>query len=780
MNDKFSDAKIELEVGPGPNTGQYTVKVVRAASGGTPRSAFTLDVDALAYQSRSLENVVLASASRARGAVLPELEKPLRAVGSQLFQALFAGPIGSAFYSSLAVARERGAKLQVVLGITAPELAVMPWEALYDGELGGYLCRKEDLIRRIDAPFTPDPLPVRPPLRILAIAASPRGLLELDVDAEQQNLEKAMARPVSMGQVQLEWETQASWSSVHDRLLQEKWHVLHFIGHGDYDPERDVGRIALVGDDGRAEWVDAISLADLLGEAEPTPRLVVLNSCASGQSGSNDLFSGTAATLVRSGICAVAAMQFSVSDVAAVRFPRGFYAALASGRRVDEAVRSGRIEIIGAGGGTLEWVTPILHVRGEATELFQLVGATPAPTTGEPAGERRDPAPESPDRPETRAAHDGSPRTTPEPPVAPSDVVTPAAPVGDHAERALLTEVWWVRRRIGAVAAVALTVVAIAAVGLFLLVRPTCRGFWCQTSTAVAGLEKSVLYLQTFSSGMIHVPPEADPAGRGYWTEKLTYQSAGCTGWYVSKSAKIVTTASCVDPELGNQAILDGYLRDHKEANLKGQADPKWVVGDMQESEVDVRVQAVQPSGADGATIASPTPVEVVDRKPDYGLALLQLPNTNKETPGLVVAQNDPQVGDNVKSIGFNTNALYGDDRLRMIPPSVKPGQVTGAHQPHGGVMVLEVNTNIVPGMAGGPTVNKDGQVIGVNSPFWADSSYITNTPELRTFLQLHNVDLVQPPGLGWYSLGGIALALGVSAGVAMLFIRHRRSAQVS
>jgi hypothetical protein len=100
MNDKFSDAKIELEVCPGPSTGQYTVKVVRAASGGTPRATFTLDVDALAYQSRSLENVVLASAARARGAVVPALEKPLRAVGSQLFQALFAGPIGSALFQS--------------------------------------------------------------------------------------------------------------------------------------------------------------------------------------------------------------------------------------------------------------------------------------------------------------------------------------------------------------------------------------------------------------------------------------------------------------------------------------------------------------------------------------------------------------------------------------------------------------------------------------------------------------------------------------------------------
>ena len=63
----------------------------------------------------------------------------------------------------------------------------------------------------------------------------------------------------------------------------------------------------------------------------------------------DDLFSGTAAALVRSGIHAVAAMQFAISDGAAVSFARGFYTALARGRRVDEAVRSGRIGILGMG-----------------------------------------------------------------------------------------------------------------------------------------------------------------------------------------------------------------------------------------------------------------------------------------------------------------------------------------------------------------------------------------------------------------------------------------------
>ncbi len=121
------------------------------------------------------------------------------------------------------------------------------------------------------------------------------------------------------------------------RLLAGEWHVLHFVGHGGYDTRTDEGLLALVGEDGQADLIEAGRLADLLGEAQPAPRLVMLNSCSSGQTGAKDVFSGTAATLVRSGISAVAAMQFAVSDTAAIAFARGFYTAIAHGRSVDEA-----------------------------------------------------------------------------------------------------------------------------------------------------------------------------------------------------------------------------------------------------------------------------------------------------------------------------------------------------------------------------------------------------------------------------------------------------------
>ena len=111
-----------------------------------------------------------------------------------------------------------------------------------------------------------------------------------------------------------------------------------------------------------------------------------MNSCSSGQTGVNDLFSGTAATLARCGVSAVAAMQFSISDAAAIAFARGFYTAIAHGRDVDEAARSGRISILGAH-GSLEWVTPVLYVRGQARQLFNL--STPAAGRSQSPGPRQ-------------------------------------------------------------------------------------------------------------------------------------------------------------------------------------------------------------------------------------------------------------------------------------------------------------------------------------------------------------------------------------------------------
>ena len=368
---------MELEIGPGPESGSYVVHVLRSVGGGEPSQTITLDLDELVGRRPLLEATVLSSSVSARR-VMSDTEAVVQEVGRRLFESTFSGAVRTAYRTSMAVASERGTGVQIALRLTAPGLAALPWETLFDAETGTYLCRKEPLVRHVPAPHAAAALAIEPPMRVLGMISSPRGLPALDIDGERERLEEALRPHLDSGRVELEWLDEVSWTGVHGKLLEGQWHVLHFVGHGTYDVDTDEGVLAFVGRDGRPDYVSASSLADLLDEAEPTPRLVVLNSCQSGAGGTTDLFSGTAAALAHSGIRAVAAMQFSISDTAAIEFARGFYTALAHGRGIDEAVRSGRIGILGMGRGTLEWVTPVLYLRGEDTQLFDVAPLSPA------------------------------------------------------------------------------------------------------------------------------------------------------------------------------------------------------------------------------------------------------------------------------------------------------------------------------------------------------------------------------------------------------------------
>ena len=54
-------------------------------------------------------------------------------------------------------------------------------------------------------------LRVEPPLRILGVVSSPRGLPPLDVDKEQEQLARALARPVREGLAEVCWPPSATW-----------------------------------------------------------------------------------------------------------------------------------------------------------------------------------------------------------------------------------------------------------------------------------------------------------------------------------------------------------------------------------------------------------------------------------------------------------------------------------------------------------------------------------------------------------------------------------------
>lgn len=383
---------IEVAVGRGATLGTLRVEVIQSAAG--EASALTnLDVSGLLARRNELQYAVLASAVSTRRA-LTAAEECVREVGEALFGALLgSSEVSGRYRASAALMADRDDELRVVLRIDDPALAGLPWEAMYDELAGGYVCRLHQLVRHVPVGAAAAPLATDPPLRILAIASSPRDLPALDVGREKENLTKALDYVIRTGLVKLDWSTSATWPDLQDMMLSGRWHAVHFIGHGDLDPARDEGVIALTGEDGRKDLVGASRLVDLLHQAQPMPRLVVLNSCSGAVSGTSDMFSSTAAALARRGVTAVIAMQYEISDPAAVAFCRGFYGAIARGRSVDAAVSSGRVAIIGLSGQTLEWVTPVLYLRGNDGHLFKLpstaIKSDPDPQANEASNRRK-------------------------------------------------------------------------------------------------------------------------------------------------------------------------------------------------------------------------------------------------------------------------------------------------------------------------------------------------------------------------------------------------------
>jgi CHAT domain len=376
-------AVIELVITPGQAEGTFRVEVVQSPAG-EASAVVDLDVEALLGRQVQLMQAVLASAVASR-AILPQTERPIREIGQTLFSALLgSGDVAGRYRASAALAAERGQGLRVVLRVDDPALAGLPWEAMYDGTAGAYVCRRDQLVRYIPVALAAPPLTVRPPLRILGVISSPRGFAPLDVEKEREQLARALAHPRGEGLVDVRWAPEATWATLQDLLLSGEWHAVHFIGHGDFDIERDEGVLALTRHDGRADLVEAGRLVDLLHEARPMPRLVVLNSCSGAAAGVNDLFAGTAAALVRGGVSAVAAMQYPISDAAAVAFSRGFYTAIAYGRGVDDATSSGRVAILGTRAQTLEWVTPVMYLRGSDSRLFIMPPQSPGHTAATP------------------------------------------------------------------------------------------------------------------------------------------------------------------------------------------------------------------------------------------------------------------------------------------------------------------------------------------------------------------------------------------------------------
>jgi hypothetical protein len=373
MEGQFTYQDFDLLIEPDPDGG-YRARVLRSPAGESAPARFTLP-----FSTVELENFVLKVGQprrRTRGPGRPE-SAPLKDFGGKLYGAVFHDELRDTLLRSLAVTRAQGGGMRLRLRLTdTPELAELPWEFLYDPRHRRFLAqsRRTPLVRYLDLPDPPQPLSVEGPLRVLVMISNPSDYPELDVEQEWSLLTGALAGQQAEGRVVIE-RMAANMSTLQDRLSDGGFHVFHFVGHGYYRPDWGDGVLVMEDRHGRPQEVTGEDLGVLLTEYDPT-RLAVLNACEGARSGTSDPFAGVAQSLIQQGLPAVVAMQFEITDDAAIIFSHELYATIASGYPLEAALAQARRAILYEGNPT-EWGTPVLYSRAPDGHLFDLTRQAP-------------------------------------------------------------------------------------------------------------------------------------------------------------------------------------------------------------------------------------------------------------------------------------------------------------------------------------------------------------------------------------------------------------------
>ena len=374
---QYEDFSLKIE----PKRGDLYPVIVLRSPAGEGRSHFTLpfDPDELGNILADLGEAVRGSPEKVVREAAPGATRTRpQQIGDQLFNALFSGPIRSLLDRSLGMLHGSNQGLRVKLHIdpedaSLAQLSSLPWELMYRKETREFLNLSSftPILRYLDVQVPCVPLPMEPPLRILGVIANPLDYPQLDLERERRQIEATWARQQD---VTVDFLQPATIQQLQEQLAAQPYHALHFMGHGGFDRLSGSGVLLLEDEHGRGAAVDGSTLGVLLRDA-PTLRLVFLNACetacVSKQEGL-DPFAGVAAAMVMAGIPAVVAMQFPITDGAAIRFANRFYSLLAAGQPVDYAVAQGRQAILAAESGTMEWATPVLFMRAPEGAIFKV------------------------------------------------------------------------------------------------------------------------------------------------------------------------------------------------------------------------------------------------------------------------------------------------------------------------------------------------------------------------------------------------------------------------
>lgn len=334
----YAEFRLRIERGPTPGT----FRIEASGLGGERQGSFVVP-----FSDTELENFILRIGRTRRG--VRRIESPemdlARTFGEKLFRAVMDDKIGELYRSAMTEARAERQGLRITLSLTdVPELGAIPWEYLYDPPDFLAVSAWTPVVRYLDLPRPRRVLEVQLPLRILAVVSAPSDAERLDAAMEREKLEAALRPLLDANAVAIDWLEKPSLLALAKKLRPDAYHILHFIGHGGFDERSEEGALLFEDDLGRGRLVSGDQLGTILRD-KLNLRLVLLNSCEGARNSAKDPFSGVATSLVERDIPAVIGMQFEITDRAAILFASEFYAMLAEGQPVDQAIAEARLAI---------------------------------------------------------------------------------------------------------------------------------------------------------------------------------------------------------------------------------------------------------------------------------------------------------------------------------------------------------------------------------------------------------------------------------------------------
>jgi S1-C subfamily serine protease len=246
---------------------------------------------------------------------------------------------------------------------------------------------------------------------------------------------------------------------------------------------------------------------------------------------------------------------------------------------------------------------------------------------------------------------------------------------------------------------------------------------------AAALTRPSVVYIEQYFRAWVRVPRTSDLIFTGYVNGGNPFEWATrCSGFVVNPDGYVVSAGHCVD--LGEEGaretalqmavqwlIDDGWAFQEDFDFWLNEAHLTWgVEGTERGSDPDLEVWVQRGVAAGGLQTGEALPARVVSYQPwsEGDIAILKVEQSDMPTL-LLAASADVTIGTPVLSVGYPGSSDEVTDQ--SLEPTFKDGQINSEKTREGGLLpVYEMSAALSGGMSGGPTVNLEGEVVGVNS----------------------------------------------------------------